>query len=64
MELDSLSDVPTKRRKKKKKRKNATTRLSGEGSKAVEDTSETASEIRSTTCTSTTAGTECRDARR
>lgn len=57
MELDSLSLSEKKRHKRKKKRK----RKRMGGAKGVEDTSETASEIRSTTCTSTT---ECRDARR
>lgn len=64
VELDSLGGVyRSKRQKKKKKRKKSTVRLSGGESKTVEDASETASDIRSTTCTSTTA-TESRDMRR
>lgn len=62
VELDGMSDVyQNKRHKKKKKKRSSATRLSG--SKSLEDASETASDIRSTTCTSTTA-TEYRDMRR
>ena len=56
MELDSLNDTYLKKRHKKKKKKRKK-RVGGA------DASETASEIRSTTCTSTTP-TESRDVRR
>lgn len=61
MELDSLTMIYKKKRHKKKKRKKSASRVGG--AKSLEDASETASEIRSTTCTSTSA-TECRDTRR
>ena len=62
MELDSLSEIQRKKKhKKKKKKKKSTIGVGGE--RTLEEASETASEIRSTTCTSTTA-TECRDMRR
>lgn len=60
MELDSIGET-YQRRKVKKKKKKKKKRIGG--GKSLEDVSETTSEIRSTTCTSTSA-TECRDTRR
>ena len=63
--LDSIGETYQQRKlkKKKKKKSRGSVRVGVGGAKALEDVSETTSEIRSTTCTSTSA-TECRDSRR
>ena len=63
MELDSIGETYQRQKLRKKKKRKNRARVGVGGAKSMEDTSETTSEIRSTTCTSTSA-TECRDVRR
>ncbi len=65
VELDSIGETYQRRKlkKKKKRKKSGGMRMGVGGAKSIEDVSETTSEIRSTTCTSTSAA-ECRDMRR